>query len=201
MGIIWFSSLFLILCITLFSDSVQSSITILVPVTFCSLPLTFFSLYYQWKVVKKWCVLCLLTIAIIWMQVGLLIPSIERIDFESVKAGAAGLFVLVISIVATGWLLLVRPFINKTKEATNKYFKGVRFKNGPEIFMTLLQQQRQVDTSPFEGDIQLGNADSLIQIVVGCSLFCGPCAKAHEALYDLVIKHNILIPRQSILKM
>lgn len=47
-----------------------------------------------------------------------------------------------------------------------------------------------MDTTPFEHDLQLGNAHAPLQIMVACNPYCGPCAKAHEQLHKLLEKND-----------
>ena len=40
------------------------------PITLLALPITFYSVFYQYRVIKKWCTLCLGVVAILWFQGG-----------------------------------------------------------------------------------------------------------------------------------
>lgn len=66
-GIIYFSSLSLALLVSLFTGG-GNSINTFTVLAVCSLPFTLFSVLYQWRVVKKWCTLCLLTVTTLWLQ-------------------------------------------------------------------------------------------------------------------------------------
>lgn len=81
--------------------------------------------------------------------------------------------------------------MQKNKELSDKNFSLLRFKNNPETFNALLQKQRKVDITPFENDLQLGNPDADLQIMVACNPYCGPCAKAHQILHELLLKNDI----------
>src|SRR5690606_30797867 len=89
------------------------------------------------------------------------------------------------------WLLLVKPSLKRNEELSEKNKSLLRFKNNPDIFSDLLVRQRKVDMTPFENDLQLGNPDSPIQIMVACNPYCAPCAKAHRVLHELVEKNDI----------
>lgn len=81
--------------------------------------------------------------------------------------------------------------MQNNKELTDRNFSLLRFKNNPDTFKALLQQQRRVDVTPFDDDLQLGNPEAGVQIMVACNPYCGPCARAHEALHKLAEKENI----------
>jgi hypothetical protein len=159
-----------------------------------AIPFIFFSVYYQWRVVKKWCTLCLLTLSILIVQFGLLLP----IALNLVKAGTEiftvnGLLfsVFVFTSTAAVWLLVIKPALQKNKQLVDKNYSLLRFKKNPDIFNALLSKQKKVDTTPFENDYQLGNPDACLQIMVACNPYCSPCAKAHEILHELVKKNDI----------
>lgn len=187
-GIIYFAS-FLLLLVTSHRSQILSLLSA------SAIPFVFFSVYYQWRVVKKWCNLCLLTVAVLVIQFALLSPvalsqakggGVERFSIKTLLFTA-----FVFNAIATAWLLVLKPALQKNKELTDKNYSLLRFKNNPDIFNALLQYQRQVDTTPFENDLQLGNPDSPIQIIVACNPYCSPCAKAHKTLHELVEKNDI----------
>lgn len=197
-GIIYFSSVFLLLIVSLFSGTLQSLTFLLSLLASCSLPFTLFTVYYQWRVVKKWCPLCLATVAVLWLQFLIILPGTLRSFDKLTTPGDMGIsstgvllaaFVFAVSVIL--WLGIVKPELKKNKELTDINFSLLRFKNNPDVFNALLQQQRIVDITPFENDLQLGNPDADLQIMVACNPYCGPCARAHEVLNDLVVKHDI----------
>jgi protein-disulfide isomerase len=46
----------------------------------------------------------------------------------------------------------------------------------------------QVDTTIWQNDLVLGNPNAPILITVACNPYCGPCAKAHKQLDDLLYR-------------
>jgi uncharacterized membrane protein len=67
-GIIYFSFLLLALLISSFKGTVGGLYILLLVLATCAFPVTLLSIYYQWRVVKKWCRLCLMTVALLWAQ-------------------------------------------------------------------------------------------------------------------------------------
>lgn len=182
-GIIYFSSFLLLL--------ISSSQLLLAVLSATAIPFTFFSLYYQWRVVKKWCTLCLITVAILWIQFVLLMPILIQFNLTAVSISEIAFATFIITAMATAWLLILKPSLHSNRELTSKNYSLLRFKNNPDIFTALLKQQRQVDITPFENDLQLGNPNAPLQIMVACNPYCGPCAKAHEMLNEIVTKNDI----------
>lgn len=190
-GIIYFSSVFLVLAISFFTGTGQSLINILSLLAVCALPFTFFSIYYQWQIVKKWCPLCLAIVSLLWVQFLLLLPSFLQFSLKNIFASETLFTVFIFITLAALWLELLKSVLQRDKELIEKNFSFMRLKSNPEIFKALLQQQRKVDISPSENDLQLGNCEAPLQIIVACSPYCGPCAKAHKVLHDLIKKNNI----------
>jgi uncharacterized membrane protein len=171
-GIIYFSSVFFVLTVSFFTGAGQPFTNILSLLAACALPFTFFSIYYQWRVIKKWCPLCLATVALLWAQFFLLLPDILQFSLKSILANEALFTAFSFVVAAVLWLELIKPSLQKNKELTDKNFSLLRFKNNPDIFKALLQQQRKADITPYENDLQLGNPDAPLQIMVACNPYC-----------------------------
>jgi len=187
-GIIYFAAYSLLLLIALYTNN---PITPLVLLSIAALPFTIFSLYYQWRVVKKWCRLCLLTVAVLWVQALFSLWQLNRELLKTILLKDILLTAFIFSIISAAWLLLVKSALQKNKQLLSENFSLQRFKNNPGIFKSLLKQQRRVDISPFENDLQLGNPEAAMQITVACNPYCGPCAKTHEVLHALAEKNDI----------
>jgi hypothetical protein len=159
-----------------------------------ALPFTLFSLYYQWRVVKKWCRLCLLTVAVLWVQAAVALADAGMATGDLWRA--VGLYELLLAafiftIISAAWLLLVKPLLQNNKQLLAEKFALLRFKNNPAVFESLLTQQRRVDTTPFEHDLQLGDQSAYFQIIMVSHPQCGPCGKAHKQLYQLAEEDKI----------
>jgi thiol-disulfide isomerase/thioredoxin len=191
-GIIYFSFLLVLSVIASFTQTGSGIYPVLFLLAICSLPLTFYSLYYQWQVTKKWCRLCLITVGLLWLQfIVLLMPLIAGyISLTTVNLNSIALTAFLLFTSAAAWLW-VKPLLKKNKKLETENFAGKRFKNNPDVFMALLEKQRKVNTTPFEDDLQLGNPDAPLQIMVACNPYCTPCAKTHEVLHELVERNNI----------
>lgn len=192
-GIIYFASYSLLLIILLYTGN-TGNISLLAILSCVAVPFTLFSLFYQWRVVKKWCTLCLLTVSILWLQFALLLPvtlSLSKGELNNISFNTISFTAFVLSIVAVAWLLIIKPTLQKNKELTDNNFSLLRFKNNPDVFESFLTQQRKVDTSSLKNDLQLGNANAPVQIMVACNPYCGPCATAHRTLHEMAEENNI----------
>ena len=184
-GIIYFSSFLFLL------TSPSSTNFLLAVLSVFAIPFTFYSLYYQWQVVKKWCTLCLIIVAVLWLQFALLLPSLAMFNATSIGVNEVALVFFILTALAIVWMLIVKPSFNQNKELIEQNYSLQRFKNRPDVFMALLGQQRKATTLPFEGVIQLGNPTAPLQITVVCNPYCNPCAKTHELLDEISEKNNV----------
>ena len=188
-GIIYFSSFSVLHLLAVLSGSLLTAPAPLFAAA--AVPFIIYSVYYQWRVVKKWCRLCLATVSILLIQAALYWPQIISYDFSLTHISQWLPAGLVLTLSASAWLLWIKPFLKKQKDNREEYFGLVRFKNNANVFTPLLQQQRVADITTFPGDIEIGNPHSSTKIVVACNPYCGPCARAHMLLHTMVEKNDI----------
>ena len=153
-----------------------------------------FSIYYQWKVVKQWCPLCLtvqavLAMELVWAIVNVWIPSTRLTTFEKLSTlpdgGSLIQILLSVLLPIVVWYLL-KPLLLKAKDESLYHNAYKRLLYNPEVFNGLLQQQ---DTAP-DGwqqlGITIGNLNAENTIIKVCNPYCGPCAKAHPILEEII---------------
>ena len=176
-GLFYYAGSFLLLM----NSNNYTTITILCAFNVLSLPFTFYSVYYQWKVAKSWCRLCLYIQALLWVQGAFSIyyllnlsSSLSLNVFELIKAFS--LFILP----AFVWLL-VKPYIQDFKQIAPLKKQLSRLKFDTETFkFHLLKQAKYV--APADISFVLGNPNAALEITIVSNPFCNPCAKAHEML-------------------
>jgi uncharacterized membrane protein len=156
-------------------------------VNLLALPYIGFSIYYQWKVAKQWCTLCLLVQGLLLLQFTaalaggfhLLVPlaDIQASAFLSVLTS----FVLVFMVIS-----LLMPALEKAKEGGFKSAELRRIKHNPQIFEALLAKEKTI-ADPTEGlGITLGKPDARYKVIKVCNPYCGPCASAHPVIDELI---------------
>lgn len=172
----------------LFSGIVNPrSLLILSWLNVLTLPYAFFSLYYQWQVVKRWCTLCLLIQGLLVLQFATALAgswhgliSADGINHEFI------LMLLTAFAVPFIAMLALIPALEKAKENRNDKRELRRLKQNPEIFNALLTKQKAV-TDPSAGlGITLGKPDAKYKLIKVCNPYCGPCAKAHIPIDELL---------------
>ncbi|WP_343659945.1 vitamin K epoxide reductase family protein [Chryseobacterium sp.] len=170
-----------ILCLFIFSitnNIVAFSNVMFICIVF-SIPLTFFSIYFQYKIVKIWCPICLSIILVIYIE--LLILYFLKNDF-SISLESVLLFLFCFSLVG-GIIYLLKPVFLDYKRMKQDYIKQLRFSKNYDIFKNTLLRSKQVF---FEKDaIVLGNPNALKKISIITSPMCGHCKSVHKIIDDI----------------
>ena len=190
MGLIYFSAAALLQISSFFTGEWQFTTEIVSLFTIASLPFTLLSIYYQWRKVKKWCMLCLLTAGLLWGQFFLLLPGLLKDKWAQVPLNSSLLTAFLFLFTTAVWMLLLKPFLEQRIDWRETAWPLLRFKRKPEIFVALLRKERQTDTSPIKEDLVAGNLNAPIQIMMACSPYCTPCAREHKELHKLLERYE-----------
>ena len=151
-----------------------------------AIPYVPFSIYYQWRIAKQWCPLCLSVQMVLVLQFLTTLAGNFHIP-SSMTTQTITVSLVAYLIPAVGVTLLL-PAIRGKKEAGSLKRYLHRLKQDPDIFQGLLSRQKAV-TENVEGlGITLGNPDATYQIVKVCSPYCHPCSIAHPVIEDIL--HN-----------
>jgi len=187
-GFIYFTATLLVLLATGFS---AHSLAAAGWLNALALPYTCFSLYYQWKVVKQWCTLCLIVQGLLVLLFITALSGdfynpalIETVSFQW-WFGIAAVFAFVFAAV-----IVVVPALKKAKNSKQKTIELQRLKHNPQIFEGLLAKQKPI-AKPADGlGITIGKPDSVLKLIKVCNPYCGPCAKAHPIIEELVLNNE-----------
>ncbi|MBL1408207.1 vitamin K epoxide reductase family protein [Sphingobacterium faecale] len=153
-------------------------------------PYIVFSMYYQWKVVKQWCPLCLVIQCVLAINViaaiSYLFLDIQRmVTFEFYNFFTIlfiGLSFLILSYTAI-------PVLKNASDSKNYKKKWEKLRYNPEIFNALLEKSERVNFPVADLGILIGNPQATNEIIKVCNPYCGPCSKAHPEL-EHIIKSN-----------
>lgn len=184
-SLLWFTGLFITLCVSAFTGTAAGLLHLVSILAAASVPFVFYSLYYQWKIVKKWCRLCLVTVALLVAQLALVTPGIIKSGMQLPGSNEVFLFTVIMFLTSLAWFSFKQLFAER-KNLQDDVYKGTRFKRNEMVVLSLFEKRRWVDTMPFDNDLQLGNRHAPVQIMVACNPYCGPCAKAHQSLHEIL---------------
>ena len=171
---------------------VPSSLSLLAWLNVFALPYTFYSIYYQYKVAKKWCTLCCAVQGLLWVEfLGFLpylsfnLPSLNNFII-------ANLFLLFIIPVAL-WFL-VKPIFLKLKamDAVEDQLRTLKYNK--QIFKAALKENPPFDMPDEQIAMVLGSKSPKHIITMVVSPFCAPCAQAHQQVEEaLNTMHNLQV--------
>lgn len=175
----------------LFFSSDTKSLAILGWLNVLALPYPIFSIYYQWRVAKQWCVLCIAVQALLVLGAVNVLVNGFLSAFPQLTVSFLFSTGLIYLLPVVLWYL-IKPSILLLQEAKNTKREYLRIKFNSEIFETLLKKQISI-TIPTDGlGIDLGNPTATNTLVKVCNPHCGPCAKAHPEIEKLLEQNNNL---------
>ncbi|MBN8853718.1 MAG: hypothetical protein BGO55_11655 [Sphingobacteriales bacterium 50-39] len=188
-GFIYFSGELLMLLFS--AGSLTTTMALLGWLSILALPYPVFSLWYQWKVAKQWCVLCLC------VQLLLVIAALNTISNGLLYIKFDHPFELLIGTVVSFLLpaliwMLSKPVLFGMQKAKKMHRDYLRIKYNEEMFDILLKKQTHLRIPVDDLGIDLGNTDASNVLIKVCNPYCGPCSKAHQQIEDLLEQHNNL---------
>lgn len=152
-------------------------------------PYIVFSIYYQYKVVKQWCPLCLAVQGVLLLELIWAITVYwTSTAWPVLTLSFAAVIVTCLLLPVVAWFF-IKPLIGTEKQT--QQFKAAyrRLLYNPEQFNQLLEQQSQAPDGWQLLGITVGNPAAQNTIIKVCNPYCGPCAKAHPELEE-IIQHN-----------
>lgn len=182
---IWFfgSQLFSLILFSVF-EATGNYFSFLFFILISSVSMTLYSIYFQYKVEKKWCPICLSIIVLIYVE--LLLSAINRPAFLSFNLKITSLFVFAFSAIAFS-VYLIKPLLLSIKNLKENNIKNLRLKRNYTFFKNNLKKEEQAF---FEHEnVVLGNPDSHLKLSIVTSPLCGHCKEAHEILHE-ILKNN-----------
>lgn len=174
--------------------STSAYLATLATISLLAVPYVLYSIYYQWRVVKQWCRLCLAVQGVLVSQAIIVIASgwhtsIWNIGVFPMREVLSMLFVYALVFVIGDALIHSGQ---KSREGKKNKQALIRLKSNTDIFSSLLKNQRNAPELSNDLGIVLGNPDAKNTLVKVCNPYCGPCATAHPNLSALLSQNKDL---------
>ncbi len=155
-------------------------------------PFILFSIYYQLKVVKQWCPLCLIVqvvifLEFIWSIFCFWMSEKDWTSFQSITNTA--IIIVCIMLPITAWNLM-RPVFSNAKEAISYQAAFKRLQYNKDVFQTLLRKQSLIPEGWQSIGIEMGNPNAANTIIKVCNPFCSSCSAAHQKLKEIITENN-----------
>lgn len=184
-GIVYFMALIIS---WLFIAINNANYSALILITILATPFTFYSIIYQYFVVKKWCPLCLSIVLTLWLQViALYFVNLEILKFNLEIAGV-GLILFSFLLTISLWQFIL-PKLKKEQELKKLKIEYFKFKRNYNIFNALISRSTPVNTTIDDAEeIVLGNKsdDAKLKVVVITNPLCGHCSSSHKLVKQLL---------------
>lgn len=149
-----------------------------------------YSIYFQYKVIKKWCPLCLAVQTTLFFEglisIVLLSQKLNN-PINILNKNSSSLFIIGLIFIATLLIWnLIADIIKAAKESSFAKLSLSRIKNDADIFNALLEKQAAHSELPKDLGIFIGDDQAKHRIVKVCNPYCGPCANMHVKLEKLM---------------
>ena len=189
-GFFYFAGTWLLLLFGGGSIAIKQSLAVL---NIVSLPYTFYSIYYQAKVAKQWCVLCCTVQALLWLE---FIPLYTVLHSPFMMPDNPEWSSIIISFLLPVilWVLL-KPLLLQAQQIDPLKQQLQKFKYNADLFGKLLIDQPKYAQPDEEWSVVLGNAEADNIITMVTNPYCPPCAKTHKLLHELLEQRNDLQAR------
>jgi thiol-disulfide isomerase/thioredoxin len=172
----------------LFSSFSASALGLMGLVSYSSLAIIPFSLYYQGVKLKKWCRLCLWISGILVVELAIsqfLLPALVWPAFRELSLFS---FIFLGSVLA--WISL-KPYLTAKKDLYATKSKLAKVMSNKELFEYFLSSSRKITANPDGLGIFLKGANAKYHVLKVCNPYCGPCARTHPLLEQLYETGNI----------
>lgn len=194
-GFFYFAGGFLFLLIT--ANWQLQTLSVLSWLNLFALPYTVFSVFYQWRIVKQWCPLCL-TVQVVLISEFIACYFGYWSTSKTLNFSGSQLIPLLTAFFLPMffWIATKKIFWN-AQDGIGYKKELFKLKYNKEIFNALLSKQQQITKFPEGLGITLGNPNASNTIIKVCNPYCGPCAKAHPVI-DEILENNLDVKVQII---
>jgi len=162
-------------------------LNILFSLAFAGIAIAAWSIYTQAIKLKEWCALCLGIVAVLVLQTGIAIITMN-FTFEHLLLIQPMLFFALMLLILAITLLPVKTLIKENKTNQQQLAELKKWKTDAALFITQWKQEQMADTTVWKNDLLIGNPVAPVLITVACNPYCGPCARAHVQLDELLYR-------------
>lgn len=150
-----------------------------------AVPFSFYSVYQQAIVIKRWCPLCLGVVAVLLMQGTI---SIFNFNYTAITTAdiISSLFLLLLT--SIGWYYFKNIF-TKSRKLHQTETDLLSFKRNYHLFLPFYKSENPVDDADVSNQQQIiiGNKKAPVCITLITNPLCEACQKVHKLLTEL---HN-----------
>lgn len=193
-GFFYFIGTFFTLLFSI-QNNISSIIQALSLLNIVVLPYILFSVFYQWRIAKQWCILCL-GVQFLLLSEGITTFIFNLHPFQNLET------IFSVSIITTLFVafsipilvwFIMKPFFLKAQQLKHIKSSFLQLKFNSNIFHHLLMKEKIVIPHSDNVGITIGNPDAITTIIVVSNPYCGPCADVHIAMERLLEYYDLKI--------
>lgn len=184
-GFFYFSGTWLLL---LFGIGNPTFLQVLAILNLFCLPYTIYSIYYQYKIAKTWCIMCCTIQALLWLEFAIIFSSykynlhlIKLIDLEKISLCFISPIIL--------WTF-IKPYLLKTQQLNQITEQLNSFRYNIDLFNKIITEQPKYRLLDETDTIIIGEQDADKTITMVTNPFCSPCSRMHQLLEELIAKRS-----------
>ncbi|AUC85680.1 hypothetical protein CW731_10450 [Polaribacter sp. ALD11] len=153
-----------------------------------ALPITIYSIYYQYFILKKWCLLCLTIVGVLWIQSFFIL--LESNNFYKIGLNEVFTFLIIATLTFLFWSFL-KPILFEVNTLRKDKIKAFKFQRNFDVFHTMLNKSKPLETAiEVTNEVVFGNLNANLEIVVITNPFCGHCRPVHEVIENILLKYE-----------
>jgi uncharacterized membrane protein len=189
-SVLYFAAQFILYLVGCFYKPILGGI---ITIAFAGIAVAAWSIYTQAIKLKEWCALCLCIVAVLLGQIVIAFTQFSDADFTIYEPY---LFFAVVIVLLTIAYLPIKQLIKANSKNKQELASFKKWKTDASLFMAQWEKEPCCDNTIWENDLLIGNLNAPIRLTVACNPYCGPCAKAHKELDELVEKYPTKIAVQ-----
>lgn len=197
-GHLYFLGSLILITLGLLTHHLATSLTLLIYLNLFTLPYTFFSVYYQARVLHSWCLYCLVIQSIFWLEFGLLLSLDNFTQWQLVKWSSDFLWLSIIAFMIPAVLWIGVYSYLKESGKVHLLKKTLRaFKYNESFFLNTvipkLSQAKHTTLSDSllpHNELEEGNPRAPIILTLVLSPFCPYCDEMYQKIQNLFLSSN-----------
>lgn len=176
-----------LLALLFFQTNPAALYPLLLGLSLAALPYTFWSVYYQWRRARQWCVLCLAVQGLLWLEFGVLLYFQRRFTWPAGFNGSDVALLLTSFLLLPALWALLKPIWSKALRTDDLQRSLQKIKFDPGYIESLGRRARTLP--PIFTGMRvptLGDTEALHSLVIVTSPTCSLCAKMHLEVETLI---------------
>ncbi|RKR82056.1 thioredoxin-like protein [Mucilaginibacter gracilis] len=164
----------------LFGGNSVAVMQVLAVLNVVSLPYTVYSINYQARIARQWCLFCTFIQGLLWLEFIPLVTIFKQ-PIQLLNTAQTGTLIICLLAPIALWLL-IKPMLLNTQQlkAVKQQLRKVKYNS--QLFYSALKEQPKYVLPHEDWSIVLGNIEANTIITMVSNPYCPPCSKTHQIL-------------------